>query len=393
LNTPDPTLGVTALGWTAIKDQPAAAAYLLSIGADPNARYADGNTPLHTACFFGRVEVAEHLLKAGADATIVSGAGEKPLDSLRHDRATTQYIANLVKTPVDFDKIVAGREQLRVMLGGQPAAAVNDELTRPGETQPNLLTRLQQMQFFQHLWFLWFLCIFTAGFAAVTVLLEAMPRLRLPGVFFSMPWCLLWVVPITAVLQQRMHVGSWPPGFGAETSTGLIPLLPVLFYYALFFAFGAMFFCIKGPQERLGRFWWLSIPLAIVILLATLVLAFMPPLAQGPLADQGTRRGLFNILQAAYAWLMTLGVLGVCEAYGTRVRPWVRYLSDASYWLYLMHLPLVIVGQALLLSLPLPPGVKFVLLTAGVVVVLLIGYHFLVRKTVIGVLLNGKRAA
>jgi peptidoglycan/LPS O-acetylase OafA/YrhL len=393
VNAFDPVMGVTALGWTAIKDQPEAAAYLLSIGAKPSAIYKDGNTPLHTACFFGRAEVGELLLKAGADTTIVSAAGEKPVDSLRHDRNTTQYIANLVRTSIDFEKIAAGRERLRVMLGGAPADAVKAEAPAQEAPANGLVARLQQQQFFQHLWFLWFLCIFTAGFAAVAIAIQSMPRLRLPAVLFSMPWCLVWVVPITAVLQQRMHVGSWPPGFGPETSTGVIPLMPVLFYYAVFFAFGAMFFCIKGPQERLGRFWWLSMPLAFVLLPIMLVLAFMPPLAQGPLANLDTRRVLFNVVQAAYAWLMTLGVLGACEAYGGKVRPWVRYLSDSSYWLYLMHLPLVIFGQALLLSVPLPPGVKFVLLTGGVVVILLIAYHFLVRRTVIGVLLNGKRAA
>jgi hypothetical protein len=301
LNTPDPALGVTALGWTAIKDQPQAAAYLLSIGADPNARYSDLNTPLHTACFFGRVEVAEQLLKAGADVTLVSRAGEKPIDSLRHDRGTTQMIANLVKTPIDFKNVAAGRERIRAMLGTQPESSSVDAAAGTGEGEPGFVKRLQQKQFFQHLWFLWFLCLFNAGFVAVAFMLRALPRLRLPAVLLSMPWCLLWAVPLTALLQHRMHVGSAMPGFGPETSTGVIPLLPVLLYYAIFFAFGVMFFCIKGPQERLGRLWWLSMPLAMVALVATLVLAFMPPVSQGPLADEGTRKGLFNLMQAVYA--------------------------------------------------------------------------------------------
>jgi hypothetical protein len=69
----------------------------------------------------------------------------------------------------------------------------------------------------------------------------------------------------------------------------------------------------------------------------------------------------------------------------------VRYLSDSSYWLYLAHLPLVIAGQILLLPLPWPPFVKFVVLLAVSTALLLASYRWGVRDTVVGRLLNGPR--
>jgi peptidoglycan/LPS O-acetylase OafA/YrhL len=69
----------------------------------------------------------------------------------------------------------------------------------------------------------------------------------------------------------------------------------------------------------------------------------------------------------------------------------VRYVSDSSYWLYLVHLPLIIVGQVLVRGLELPAMVKFTVLVAGATVILLVSYQLLVRYTWIGRLLNGPR--
>ena len=69
----------------------------------------------------------------------------------------------------------------------------------------------------------------------------------------------------------------------------------------------------------------------------------------------------------------------------------MRYVSDSSYWQYLVHVPLVIAGQALLRELNLPAMVKLTLLIAVATAILLVSYRFLVRYTWIGRLLNGPR--
>ena len=50
-------------------------------------------------------------------------------------------------------------------------------------------------------------------------------------------------------------------------------------------------------------------------------------------------------IQAAYAWMMTLGLMGLFRTAMGEGNARVRYLSDASYWLYLIHLPLIIALQ------------------------------------------------
>jgi peptidoglycan/LPS O-acetylase OafA/YrhL len=75
----------------------------------------------------------------------------------------------------------------------------------------------------------------------------------------------------------------------------------------------------------------------------------------------------------------------------TRENHTIRYLSDSSYWLYLAHLPLCIAGQALISQWSAPVWVKLPLFSIVLTVFLLLTYHFLVRYTWIGRLLNGPR--
>lgn len=398
LDAPDPKMGITALGWAVIAGRADAAALLLELGADPNAANWDGGRPLHAACFFGRSEIAAMLMAKGGDPAAKNAAGESPVDALRHDEQTTRFIANLLKVPVDFGEVEAGRERVRGVLGGGGGAASGDaEAPAPRDPRGDEArdaprgqrSRLQAGTFFQHLWFLWFLCWLNAGLLGVVFLGRLLPGVRVPGALLSMPLCLVWVVPLTVVPQWLMHSGGAVAGFGPATSAGLVPVGSVLGYYAVFFGFGALAYRVNGPGARLGRWWWAALPAALVMLPVALMFAYSPGRAAAIVEDEGARRLVSALLQALYAWLATLGVLGLCESVFARRRGWVRYLSDSAYWQYLAHLPLVICGQALLFDVEMPTFAKFAALIAGCVAVLLVSYHLLVRRTVVGRLLNG----
>jgi ankyrin repeat protein len=59
---------------------------LLDAGADPNAKSAEGGTPLHTAAFTGDRDSAELLLAYGADPTATDTKGRSALDLARDQR-------------------------------------------------------------------------------------------------------------------------------------------------------------------------------------------------------------------------------------------------------------------------------------------------------------------
>lgn len=90
-------------------------------------------------------------------------------------------------------------------------------------------------------------------------------------------------------------------------------------------------------------------------------------------------------------WMLIFGIVGLFVSKLAHPRPIVRYLSDASYWMYLVHLPFAIGIPGLLATSPAPATVKFAITLAVTSVVTLVSYHYLVQATAIGALLNGRR--
>jgi len=229
---------------------------------------------------------------------------------------------------------------------------------------------------FSYLWFLWFLCWYAAGFAAVATAARMLHVPGLPRRLVGSSAALLWVVPLSLVPQ--LFMGLFRPSFGPDTSLGLLPQPHVLAYYAVFFGSGAVLFLAGDDEAAVGRRW--------PILLAVALLVCLP----AGLATMA-RPAITAVPQVLYAWLMCFGCIGLFRwLVPTESRGW-RYLSDSSYWLYLAHLPLLILIQKHSRDWPWPAPVKFVLVCAVATAVLLASYQLLVRHTPLGVLLNGPR--
>lgn len=207
-------------------------------------------------------------------------------------------------------------------------------------------------------------------------------------VFSPLLW--LWLIPLTMVPQSMM--GLVAPTFGPETSTGLIPLPYVLGYYAIFFGFGALYFHYNDENGRLGRWWWITLPLAMFVVLPLGLMSIYGEAAGKTIPGTGIPMRVVAVLaQSLYAWLMTVGSMGLFRKLFSSNNKSFRYVSDSSYWLYLAHLPLIILMQAVVRNWPLPAVVKFVLIIAASTAVLLLSYQLLIRYTWVGSMLNGPR--
>ena len=88
---------------------------------------------------------------------------------------------------------------------------------------------------------------------------------------------------------------------------------------------------------------------------------------------------------------MILGSIGVCRRLLSTESRTMRYISDSSYWLYLVHLPLVLLAQWLIKDVPFPAIPKLAGMTLVISVFLLLTYEYGVRYTAIGRILNGPR--
>ena len=174
--------------------------------------------------------------------------------------------------------------------------------------------------------------------------------------------------------------------FGPDTSTGLIPDWYVLLYYFIFFLFGSTLFDLKSHRgtpivRTIGlRCSFLTI-IGLIIFPFGIFYTFV----------ESSSWFLISIIQLIFTWTMAIGLIGLFKFLLSREKFSIRYYSDASYWMYLIHLPLVILAQGLITDWHIHESLKFFIICLSVTVVLLISYRFFVRYTFIGTLLNDVR--
>lgn len=234
---------------------------------------------------------------------------------------------------------------------------------------------------FTHLWFLWQLCLLVAGFAIIAWLIDHFSFPRLPNWLVLSPVRYLWLVPLTMIPQAFMKDASMAE-FGPDTSIGLFPAPSILAFYCIFFCFGALYYDYDDPEGRISRGWKMALPLGLFVLFP-LGVAIIYFIEDYPL--------LGNFVQAAFAWVMVFGLMGLFHKFFSGENKTMRYVSDSSYWVYLAHLPLIIMAQYVISEWPIPAVVKFTLICVVVTGFLLYTYHFLVRYTWMGTFLNGSR--
>lgn len=376
-DTPDPKLGITPLSYAALYGHEEAVRLLIERGAIVNGTNRDGGTALHTAAFLGRAEIAEQLLLAGADVTIRNGRGDTAIDASHANWQLTQFVIRITKVPVNEEALRHGRKKIQELFGDDSKASA----TPAKRPLLGVWLILTQAPVFHHLWFLWFLCWMVAGFAVVAWLAQRIGwKSRVRG-WVTSPWRYAWLIPLT--MAPAMLMGRVMPNFGPDTSTSLLPPLHLLAYYAIFFGFGALYFDSRDDEGRLGRRWWLTLPAAVFVLY---------PVGLHATFEGGPRwRWMAITLQVIYVWAMSAGMIGLFRKFVSTERKWIRYLSDASYWMYVAHLPLVLAAQLWVRDWALAAELKFLIVCGSVSLVLLISYEYAVRYTWIGALLNGRK--
>ncbi len=397
-DTQHPEFGTTPLTWAALVGRPEMVVRLLEEGSDVQAINRDGGTALHAAAFLGRAEIVEQLLAKGANPLAVNYTGDTPLKSASGDIAWVDYIGGALGIKTDRAEVEAGRKKVLELLAAVPAPSVGTVAspgaapvpTAPGLDMRSIYRGLVDTPVFILIWFLWFLVWLVALFAAYTGVAVGVGWTASSLRFLLSPSRYLWLIPLTALPQWFM--GSGHGEFGPDTSMGLLPMPHVLTYYAIFFFLGALYFDADDAEGRLGSTWRWLLPVTLLIVFP-LALEFATGTFgwRDHLLPPDVHHLAATLLQASYAWLMTFGAIGLFRSILTREKPWIRYLSDSSYWMYLAHLPLVIAAQAAIRSWPGPALVKLTLLSVVMTGFLLLTYQTLVRYTWIGVFLNGKR--
>jgi peptidoglycan/LPS O-acetylase OafA/YrhL len=244
---------------------------------------------------------------------------------------------------------------------------------------------------FAHFWFLYYLLLF---YAAASVIRGVAGLLRLAGpamwladritafIVKSGVLVLALGLPAAWALYQQ---AAWFPWLGIPTpDMSVIPQTPALAAFGTAFAVGWLLHRQQGLLASIQK-------LGIVYLAGAVALTTVCLLRGGTSPLAGLPKLEFALAYTAAAWLWSFGIIGIAVGYLHRESPVRRYLADASYWIYLTHLPLVLALQGVVAPLGWPWFVKFPLIVTATLAVLLLSYHYLVRPTRLGVLLNGRR--
>ncbi|MCC7001056.1 MAG: acyltransferase family protein [Gemmatimonadaceae bacterium] len=252
-----------------------------------------------------------------------------------------------------------------------------------------------------HLWFLYYLCVcyvlvLSARAAFVSLLdpkgtLRAAIDARFGALLRSAVAPQIFALPLFAVFVGD---ASWPAWFGIQTpDTGLMPQLPALAGFVTAFLVGWLLHRQTELLAVLERRWALHLGLAVALTAGCLaIMGSAPDLGAPSVVPGGARMRL--LYAAAYTvaiWCWSFGVLGGALRFFRAERAAMRYLADASYWIYLAHLPVVFALQVLLMRWPMHWALKFPLIVGVTVGVLLLTYRWFVRGTIIGEVLNGRR--
>lgn len=243
-----------------------------------------------------------------------------------------------------------------------------------------------------HLWFLYVLLLFYGAAlvlaawspdALARMVDRALPRLLAP------PGVLLAAAPLAACLLADP---AWRCWWGIPTpDRGLLPNLPALAGYGLAFALGWALRRSPHLLEVLRRRWPAHLVPALLATAACLLIAGpVPPSPDAALAP--APRLAYGCLYAAAAWLWSLGLMGLALRFAERPHPAWRYLADASYFIYIVHMPVVMALQIAFARLSWPWQAEFPLLLALAFAPMLLAYHVGVRGTWLGLLLGGKRS-
>lgn len=263
----------------------------------------------------------------------------------------------------------------------EPAGAAPEQAT--GQ-DPGLLAVLNP----SHLWFL--LVLMEA--IVITVAVRAV-LLRVLGIDRTAAWAegigaalaspaglLLAAVPYAlGLLVQGVAM------FGIIQPETIRPeLAPTLTYLGAFLV-GWFLHAPEGGMRRATSGWAWMLPAAIVLTIAAFLTGwFALDAGSGMLVIAAAVQGL-----ASWAWVFALiGLAGKLFSGGS---PAVRYTADGSYWIYILHLPLVMAVGIALAPTGLPILVKLLITWTVSMVILVLSYDLMVRSTWVGAWLNGRR--
>lgn len=230
-----------------------------------------------------------------------------------------------------------------------------------------------------HLWFLQYLFMISVIAFGLAIVMKKLPSIN--RLIFKMMKMMLGnvfiKVGITSVLVFIVLIlmnREW-----VDTTNYFTPNWKTLLFYSTFYFFGWVLFKTK---ERLDSFMKYDWPLlGVSLLLYGIILSLKGQLTLN----------VIMLLNALTVSLCLYSITGLFIRYFSKGSTAMRYISDASYWVYIIHMPFTLAMPGLLAFAPLSSFMKFFIITLVTSLIAFVTYNYWVRSTFIGKFLNGRK--
>ena len=260
------------------------------------------------------------------------------------------------------------------------------------ETLPPIFTLFEQVKDLppstMHLWFLWNLF----GFSVLLSFLMFFRRVMLSVLkTLTNKWFLLFILPllITPALYSQFAPFPAPDKF--------IPQFWSYGFYGILFLVGAGIFINQTVIKQLFPF--TRYLLATAIISYIIFWQLMPPALtieqvikfsqDGAIKVYGVKHLMHVLAQSISVVYWSLLALIFASRYLDHANKFTRYITDSSYWVYLVHVPVLLYIQMPILSLDISIFLKFIIGVTITLIVSFASYHIFIRFSFIGKLLNG----
>jgi glucan biosynthesis protein C len=231
-----------------------------------------------------------------------------------------------------------------------------------------------------HLWFLYFLALLALASCLVAMLFGKSTSFTTAFNQAILKVLKHFWLRIIVLAGSYFLMLVWMGTAGIITSITWIPNFIVLLLYFIFFGLGWMIFKTDSLQYLKAN----SIAQLVVATLLFIAADFVP------WQNTGWQYPTKQLLTAVSGTLFIFGFIAFFLTYFHSYSKHLSYLMEASYWVYIIHLPIIAFIPGLMAGSGWPVFIKFLITLIATSVICMISYKYLVRGTFIGMFLNGK---
>jgi glucans biosynthesis protein C len=188
------------------------------------------------------------------------------------------------------------------------------------------------------------------------------------------PWALLMLGLPVGLSEVVLRAGWSVPGLNVPEA---FDNWPGFILFAFFYVGGYVVYDATRIQQDLRRWWALALALGVVTWLLVEGVRTFPALV-----PHGTFwfEALTRLLRGYVSWFWVAAIVGFGMRYLVSIGPVVRYLADATFPIYVLHMPILTLIGFYVVRWPVGIAVKFVVITVAALAVSVALVELLVRR-------------